>query len=991
MMIKFVGFILCCYPLSAQRANFVQYNRSNGFPSQHTWSIYQDHAGYMYFGTDDGLVRYDGLRHEVFHETHGLPATPVLAIAESNGLLWLATPRGLGTFDGTGVTAVNNPGRHFFRAIAVTDDGKVWAGADQGLWVIDRQIARQVLADMDVRSLCAVEDKVYVGTATGETWVMTQQDEPVRLGDALDVVRGLAWYESQLFVSSNAGMFTWTESKGWQRFPSARDLLFSSMACDPAGRLWVGTWGQGIVRLDPSTGTATLYDTHHNLPSPFITDSFCDFEGNLWFSARDGGVVKLSQEEFTYYDLGDPHLITNIAVDGDDHIWAMVPEQGLMRLNSQNNHFDTTIAIEPVGATFSLFIDSRHRVHLLRQRGISVINDDSRMDLDLQPTRNGYFRWGFESALGIFYGGSSGLAQLVGDYLVDRSPDDESQMYHGLELSDSQVAFAARNGIWLFDGRTFTFLAFPREFDGEPHQLVRGTGHGFYVCTDRGLLIRNEFQWRWLLTNRSVMAALADDTGIWLATRNELIKIVDDRPVERYKTESEVAGIVNIFKSDQSVWFVGHDYLYQHDGSSWHPTPITDPKATMGVTSAAMDQQKRIWMATSGTIIAFDLRNRRPITQKPRISMLRATSGSQQLAGMDWSLEANHEPVSIDVRALSFVNEKRNRIEYQLEGPNTVRQATHTGSIQLGHLASGMHKLKVWSLNSERIQCTDPLTIQIQVADPFWATTLFWLLMVGLLLILSYLGMLVLSGYRTRQLRKWNKQLQYELEEQTRALVQAKSVETAHAMSVTLSHEVTQPLAAIQGSLDLLKIKNPEHEPHYNRMQAAIDGISSLLRRLRAIERVRLADYTPGVKMLALETPPDKPQAEPQGTILFVDDDTMLLDIWRDYFTETGWHVLTAENAEQGYNCLKQHESDINLIISDNKMPGLTGYEFYKMIRQSHPNIPFYIFTGYDYSSELTKELRQSLSGIIHKPIRLNDLYAIVERHKTCTPPERAK
>lgn len=80
-------------------------------------------------------------------------------------------------------------------------------------------------------------------------------------------------------------------------------------------------------------------------------------------------------------------------------------------------------------------------------------------------------------------------------------------------------------------------------------------------------------------------------------------------------------------------------------------------------------------------------------------------------------------------------------------------------------------------------------------------------------------------------------------------------------------------------------------------------------------------------------------------SILYVDDEPMLLDVGKLYIEKSGnFNVTTAEDAKEGLNLL--NDQNFDCIISDFQMPGMDGIEFLKQFRQSDSITPFIIFTG---------------------------------------------
>ncbi len=98
---------------------------------------------------------------------------------------------------------------------------------------------------------------------------------------------------------------------------------------------------------------------------------------------------------------------------------------------------------------------------------------------------------------------------------------------------------------------------------------------------------------------------------------------------------------------------------------------------------------------------------------------------------------------------------------------------------------------------------------------------------------------------------------------------------------------------------------------------------------------------------------------ETKPTILYVDDEPINLDVLkinlRKQFT-----VLTAESAKDGLVILESHP-DIKIVISDMRMPEITGIEFIKMAREQFPNVVYCVLTGYEITDEIKLALESGL------------------------------
>jgi DNA-binding NtrC family response regulator len=106
--------------------------------------------------------------------------------------------------------------------------------------------------------------------------------------------------------------------------------------------------------------------------------------------------------------------------------------------------------------------------------------------------------------------------------------------------------------------------------------------------------------------------------------------------------------------------------------------------------------------------------------------------------------------------------------------------------------------------------------------------------------------------------------------------------------------------------------------------------------------------------------------------ILLVDDDEWIRDSLILFFECEGCHLVALETAEEGVEALKSQSYDI--IISDYKLPGMDGLEFFKLIGESHPDAMMILVTAYGNIDVASEAIRIGIHDFIHKPFTTEDI-----------------
>lgn len=239
-------------------------------PQNSVRASFQDRRDYLWFGTEEGVVRFDGTEWKSYRIREGLVSNFVQCIAEDRfGCLWIGTRiGGLSRFD---PMHASDAWRSFgiaeglpdvdVRAIAATADGSLWIATRGGLAHLDPATSRLTL----VNDAPAASEELSALLVDGADclWVGSRR-------------RGLSCFDPS--------------SQSWRSFsvPSGR---ITSLAADRDGAIWAGTRDSGLARVTPSSGRVDVFDVQHGLPDNRVLSLLCDRGGDLWIGMERGGVT----------------------------------------------------------------------------------------------------------------------------------------------------------------------------------------------------------------------------------------------------------------------------------------------------------------------------------------------------------------------------------------------------------------------------------------------------------------------------------------------------------------------------------------------------------------------------------------------------------------------------------------------------------------------------------------------------------------------------
>lgn len=112
-------------------------------------------------------------------------------------------------------------------------------------------------------------------------------------------------------------------------------------------------------------------------------------------------------------------------------------------------------------------------------------------------------------------------------------------------------------------------------------------------------------------------------------------------------------------------------------------------------------------------------------------------------------------------------------------------------------------------------------------------------------------------------------------------------------------------------------------------------------------------------------------------SILVVDDELLIRDLLYDFFSSQGWDITVAENGQKALEVLRA--KDVDLVLSDIKMPELDGLGLASRVRESYPDLPVILMTGYPSVDTAVSALRSKAEDYVIKPFNINQLYKLVE------------
>jgi len=110
------------------------------------------------------------------------------------------------------------------------------------------------------------------------------------------------------------------------------------------------------------------------------------------------------------------------------------------------------------------------------------------------------------------------------------------------------------------------------------------------------------------------------------------------------------------------------------------------------------------------------------------------------------------------------------------------------------------------------------------------------------------------------------------------------------------------------------------------------------------------------------------------GIILIIDDEEIIRMTSGEILNELGYDVLSAASGDEGLSILKEKNNSISLVILDMSMPGKSGLEIYREIKELIPSMRVLLTSGYKEEEKVEKMLEHANDGFIQKPYTIDEL-----------------
>jgi ligand-binding sensor domain-containing protein len=386
--------------VSGQQLLFENYTSEQGLSQNSCYTISQDGDGFMWFGTQDGLNRYDGKQFKVFLPQNQvgkkLPSNYITSLFfdSSQNLLWVGTLGGFCFYNAARDSLVSVSEMYPFAAgLAKTSIKKIISFKKDEYWLItygqglillntrlnkisrffdDEQNKARVssIVQHDGKLVAALFNNIYQLRPTKDSYYPEE------------LVHGYVFPEIKELYSYRKALLIGTLTKGYYSVRGSLNdssnihpfsILTGGIGCfteDAKGRLWIGTRGSGIFQYDPAT-QQSINAAHNKFDSRspgknFVLSLFKVRQGIVWCGLSGSGVAKYDPlkyqfESISNQPLNDASLPDDMVFDifrsKDDRYFVATQNKGLAEWNPSSNSFKPFTASSKIGQVSNTIYD----------------------------------------------------------------------------------------------------------------------------------------------------------------------------------------------------------------------------------------------------------------------------------------------------------------------------------------------------------------------------------------------------------------------------------------------------------------------------------------------------------------------------------------------------------------------------------------------------------------------------------------------------------
>ncbi|WP_242203535.1 hybrid sensor histidine kinase/response regulator transcription factor [Aestuariivivens insulae] len=623
ILIYTIVFHISTSAFSQSETNNLSFNYlsiKNGLSQNGVMAILKDSKGFMWFGTRDGLNRYDGYTFEVFRhnilDSTSISNNYIRAIEEdSNGILWIGTENGLNAFDRSTET---------FKAYRHAKHSKTSLSENKILSV-----------------LCAKNGDLWIGTENGLNLKKKGSNEFIRYYHNPDDPNSISDNHIYcLFQDSRGNIWAGTRTGGLNKYDlntngfekfvhdsdnskTISDNFVTAISEAKNGSIWIGT-AKGINILQADKSFNHIYhkkNSNNTLSNNFIRALVFDDIGNLWIATYQGlNYLDTSKNKFQVYKHTDGasnsishNSVRSLFFDQNDFLWIGTYFGGVNFVNRNS-------------LQFSYYYHNLLDKNSLGYNIVGAITEDDLGNLYVGTEGGGLYH--FNRSNHNFSPIKSFSGKPLNIYTIKSLLyDSKKRLWIGTYL----------DGLYVLDLKRGTLKSYKEElhpqeglWDNTVISLLEDSSGNIWIGTDGGLnqysletgkLIKVDLSTNLTMEEPTVKTLYADNKNtLWIGTKSEGLIKYTSSSTKNYKynpadslsiTHNEINFIKEAFSGQLWIGTYGGGLnLMDPEKEVFHKFTTNDGLVNDIVYGLEEDNEHKLWISTPSGISKFDYEQR---------------------------------------------------------------------------------------------------------------------------------------------------------------------------------------------------------------------------------------------------------------------------------------------------------------------------------------------------------------------------------------------
>jgi len=366
-------FLSLLFSQLSKGQNFQKISNKEGFNQNTVFEIVQDHYGFLWFATPNGLISFDGHQYTTYtggpNQQNSISDNYISALfIDKEGLIWIGNRTGLDVYAPSRERFVRAPipGQYNVNHIADDPSGRTWVSSDERIFLIEasatknlqikiaKTVSLELPSETRLSSFLFTKEKLLLATNNGlfevdyseaETKIFTQSLRRIQSFKDMDILT-IKEFETGYWIGTDDGIFFGQiQQNDFQvikhykkadfeiqdRFPFAVFSIF----LDNSGNQWFGTQHHGLIKYDLKNDVFTKFQydpkNSNGISSTFIYSVFQDNFDVIWLGTAQGGINKLDLHQKPFFNYqSNPfiknalsgNLITSILEDSNGYLWV---------------------------------------------------------------------------------------------------------------------------------------------------------------------------------------------------------------------------------------------------------------------------------------------------------------------------------------------------------------------------------------------------------------------------------------------------------------------------------------------------------------------------------------------------------------------------------------------------------------------------------------------------------------------------------------------